>query len=77
MNYLTTLQAAASVGLSQDRIRVLCVNGLIPGAVKVAKTWLVPKDFKITRNGTRGPRPAPGPKSSITGNRTGTCLNEI
>ena len=61
MKYIGTLKAATAVGLSQDRIRVLCVNGLIPGAVKVAKTWLVPKNFTITRTGTRGP------KSAITG----------
>ena len=61
MTYLTTLQAAASVGLSQDRIRALCCKGLIPGAVKVGKAWLVPTNFRITRTGTRGPR------STITG----------
>lgn len=71
MKYIGTLAAAHAVGLSQDRIRTLCCKGLIPGVTKIGKAWLVPVNFRITRTGTRGP------KSSITGNRTGTCLNEI
>ena len=62
--YVGTLQAAIAVGLSQDRIRVLCKKGLIPGAMKYGKTWLLPEKFIITRNGTRGP------KSTITGSKT-------
>jgi hypothetical protein len=61
MNYLSTLEAATAAGLSQDRIRALVVKGLIPGAVKVGKTWLVPRNFRIIRNGKHGP------KSTITG----------
>ena len=63
MKYIGTLQAAMAVGLSQDRIRVLCVKGLIPGAMKYGKTWIVPETFTITRNGKRGP------KSTITGSK--------
>lgn len=63
MSYLTTIQAAMTVNLSQDRIRTLCVKGLIPGAVKIGKAWLVPRNFSITRSGSRGP------KSTITGNQ--------
>lgn len=63
MIYIGTLAAAHSAGLSQDRIRVLCCNGLIHGAVKVGKAWLVPTNFRITRSGTRGPR------SAITGSK--------
>ena len=63
MKYIGTLKAAMAVGLSQDRIRVLCTKGLIPGAMKYGKTWVVPDKFTITRNGTRGP------KSTITGTK--------
>lgn len=56
MTYLTTLQAATAAGLSQDRVRALCVAGLIEGATKVGKAWLIPHDFSITRSGTRGPK---------------------
>ena len=62
MKYIGTLQAAMQVSLSQDRIRVLCSKGLIPGATLIGKAWLIPANFTITRNGTRGP------KSTITGN---------
>lgn len=72
MTYLTTHQAAIAVGLSQERIRVLCTKGLIVGAFKIGKAWLVPRNFSITRNGTRGPRPALRPKS-----RTMSPTNEI
>lgn len=56
MKYISTLQASFQAGLSQDRIRALTVKGLIPGAMKVGKAWLIPKDFTITRNGTKGPK---------------------
>lgn len=61
MKYIGTLQAAMAVGLSQDRIRVLCVNGKIQDAMKVGQSWMIPANFAITRNGKRGP------KSTITG----------
>ncbi len=63
MKYISTLQASMEVNLSQDRIRVLCSKGLIPDAHKVGRAWLVPKNFRITRTGTHGP------KSAITGNQ--------
>lgn len=63
MKYISTLQAATDVGLSQDRIRVLCTKGLIPDAMKVGRNWLVPEKFSIIRNGTRGPI------STITGSK--------
>ena len=56
MKYLSTLIASVQAGLSQDRIRALAVKGLIPGAMKVGKAWLIPADFRITRDGTRGPK---------------------
>lgn len=63
MTYLTTTQASQAVGLSHQRIRALCGKGLIPGAVKVGKSWIIPAKFSITRSGNRGP------KSNITGSQ--------
>lgn len=54
--YLNTLTASTQAGLSQDRIRVLAVAGRIHGAIKIGKAWLIPANFAITRNGTRGPK---------------------
>ena len=56
MKYLSTLSAGAQAGLSSDRIRVLAAEGRIHGAMKVGKAWLIPHNFTITRNGTRGPK---------------------
>ena len=63
MTYLSTTQAGQAIGLSHQRIRALCSKGLIPGAIKVGKAWIIPAKFSITRNGSRGP------KSTITGNQ--------
>ena len=63
MTYLTATQAGQVVGLSHQRIRALCGKGLIPGAVKVGKGWIIPAKFSITRSGNRGPQ------STITGNQ--------
>ncbi len=48
MTYLTTVQAAAAACLSEQRIRVLCAEGRIAGAMKIGKAWLIPAKFKIT-----------------------------
>ena len=63
MEYIGTLTASIQAGLSQERIRALVVKGLIPGAIKIGKAWIIPADFVITRSGTRGPQ------STITGNQ--------
>lgn len=56
MKYLSTLSAGTQAGLSSDRIRVLAVKGRIHGAMKVGKAWLIPHNFTIIRDGTRGPK---------------------
>lgn len=63
MTYLTATQAGQAVGLSHQRIRALCSKGLIAGAMKVGKGWIIPAKFSITRNGRHGPQ------STITGNQ--------
>lgn len=44
MAYLTVSQTAEKWGISQRRIRTLCMNGRIEGAIKVGAFWLVPED---------------------------------
>jgi Fic family protein len=44
MNYMTTNEAAAKWNLSSRRIRVLCENGQIPGAVKIGRNWSMPQE---------------------------------
>lgn len=39
---LTVPQFAAMVGLDVSRIRLLCTQGRIRGAVKVGRNWILP-----------------------------------
>lgn len=42
MEYLSIRQTAEKWGISVRRIQTLCVNGRIPGAVKIGYAWVIP-----------------------------------
>ncbi len=42
-NYISIKEAATTWQISERRVRALCMNGQIDGAVKVGKSWCVPK----------------------------------
>ena len=42
--FMTVKEASAKWGISDRRIRVLCAEGKIPGAIKEGKTWKFPID---------------------------------
>lgn len=44
--FLSVKEIATLWGISDRRVRTLCENGQIEGAVKVGKTWNIPKDAK-------------------------------
>ena len=44
MNYMTTKEASLKWGISDRRIRILCTEGKIEGAVKIGRNWSVPSD---------------------------------
>ena len=44
MNYITAKQAAEQWGISDRRVRVLCAEGKITGAVKDGKSYKIPAD---------------------------------
>ena len=44
MEYLSISQTAEKWGISQRRIRTLCIDERIPGAYKVGAYWLIPVD---------------------------------
>ena len=44
MEYMTLKEASEKWGITPRRINYLCLAGRIPGAVKMATIWLVPKD---------------------------------
>lgn len=49
--YIGTKEAAERWGISERRIRVLCRNGKIDGAVLEGKTWRIPNDAKKPADG--------------------------
>lgn len=44
MNYMTLKEASEKWGVTPRRVNYYCAGGRIPGAVKMAGVWLVPKD---------------------------------
>lgn len=46
MNYMTTKEASLKWGISDRRIRILCTEGKIEGAMKIGRNWSVPFDAK-------------------------------
>jgi hypothetical protein len=57
-NYVTSTEASKMIGRVARVISQLCQDGKLPGAKKIAKTWLIPRASVL--NYTPGPR---GPKS--------------
>ena len=44
MDYITAQEAADKWGVTRWYVQILCVNGRIKGAEKMANLWLIPKD---------------------------------
>lgn len=44
MSYITTKEASLKWGISDRRIRILCTEGKIEGAMKIGRNWTVPFD---------------------------------
>ena len=44
MDYMTLKEAAEKWGVTPRRVTYHFASGLIPGAVKMATIWLIPKD---------------------------------
>lgn len=44
MEYMTLKEAGEKWGVSPRRVNYYCADGRIPGAVKMATIWLIPKD---------------------------------
>ena len=43
-NYVTTTEAAEIMGKGSNLVAKLCQAGRLPGAEKLANTWLIPRD---------------------------------
>lgn len=46
MEYSTTTEIAKRWNISSRRVRTLCMEGSIDGAIKKGKMWLIPSDAK-------------------------------
>lgn len=44
MDYMTLKEASEKWGVSSRQVHYYCVDGRIPGAVKMAGVWLIPKE---------------------------------
>ena len=44
MDYMTLKEASERWGISSRQINYYCTAGRIPGAVKMAGVWLIPKN---------------------------------
>ena len=43
MDYMTLREASEKWGVSSRQVNYYCVEGRIPGAVKMATLWLIPR----------------------------------
>lgn len=44
MDYMTLKEASKKWGVTPRRVNYYCADGRIPGAIKMATIWLIPKD---------------------------------
>ena len=44
MDYMTLKEASEKWGVTSRQVNYYCVEGRIPGAVKMAGGWLIPKE---------------------------------
>ena len=44
MDYMTLKEASEKWGVSSRQVNYYCVEGRIPGAVKMAGVWLIPRE---------------------------------
>lgn len=53
MDYMTLKEVSEKWGITPRMINYYCADGRIPGAVKVATVWLIPKDAIKPADGRR------------------------
>ena len=52
MDYMTLKEAAEKWGVTPRRVNYYCAAGRIPGAVKMAGVWLIPKNAEKPIDGS-------------------------
>lgn len=51
MDYITIKELSEKWGVTPRRVNYYCAGGRIPGAVKMAGVWLIPKDAEKPMDG--------------------------
>ena len=51
MDYMTLREASEKWGISTRQVNYYCTEDRIPGAVKMAGVWLIPKDAEKPADG--------------------------
>ena len=44
LDWITPSQASEKWGITERQVQSLCAQGKIPGAIRLSKIWLIPKD---------------------------------
>jgi hypothetical protein len=56
--YVTSTEASEMIGKAARFIAQLCQDRKLPGAKKIAKTWMIPRESVLNYTpGPRGPKP--------------------
>ena len=67
MDYITVRQTAEKWGVTPRQVQGLLKAGRIPGAIRPARDWLIPKDAKKPEDGRKNNRRQPKKKGSMAG----------
>lgn len=67
MDYMTLKEASEKWGITPRRINYLCTAGRIPGAMKMATIWLIPKTAQKPMDGRRKESRCQNGKQNFTG----------
>lgn len=67
MDYMTLKEASEKWGITPRRINYLCTAGRIPGAMKMATIWLIPKTAQKPMDGQRKESRCQNGKQNFTG----------
>lgn len=51
MNYISVSEWAQAIGVSERTARNYCLQGKIPGAVKVGRNWCLPENTEVPKRG--------------------------
>ncbi len=49
--YMTVKQAAEKWGISDRRVRILCAEGKVSGAIREGRRWMIPADTRKPADG--------------------------